>query len=92
MKMYPEVTIELNPPYNGTYGATRLINQTIDVLFSSRELRPVDITNFRAKFGYDPLSVPISGSDVVTTSSLNNLVFQSLLKTGSSTFQNRYRR
>ena len=71
--MYPEVTMELNPPYNGTYGASRLINQTIDVLFSSRELRPVDITNFRAKFGYDPLIVPISGSDVVTTTScLNN--------------------
>lgn len=41
MEIYSEVRIELNPPYNGTYGATRLINQTIDVLFSSRELRPV---------------------------------------------------
>jgi phosphate transport system substrate-binding protein len=31
------------------------------MVFVSRELRPDDIAGFRAKFGYDPLSVPISG-------------------------------
>lgn len=60
-KLHPGVTIDLSPPYSGSYGTTELINQTIDLVFSSRELRPQDITVFRAKFGYDPLSVPVSG-------------------------------
>ena len=33
----------------------------IELVFVSRELKPDDIVDFHAKFGYDPLSVPISG-------------------------------
>jgi phosphate transport system substrate-binding protein len=60
-KYYPKVTIEIGPPYAGSLGAKELVAGKMDLAFVSRELRPDDITDFRAKFGYDPLSVPISG-------------------------------
>jgi phosphate transport system substrate-binding protein len=37
------------------------MQQKIDFVFVSRELKPDDIDAFKAKFGYEPLSVPISG-------------------------------
>ena len=50
------------PSLHGTsLGAAELIKGNLDAVFVSRELRPDDITGFRARFGYDPLSVPISG-------------------------------
>jgi phosphate transport system substrate-binding protein len=60
-KLHPGVHIELVPPYAGSLGAQELIAQKLDFVFVSRELRPDDISGFRAKFGYAPLSVPISG-------------------------------
>jgi len=60
-KYYPNVIIELAPPYAGSLGAKELIKGDLDLVFVSRELRPDDITEFKAKFGYEPLSVPICG-------------------------------
>jgi phosphate transport system substrate-binding protein len=60
-KLYPGVKIELNPPFAGSLGAKELVSGAIDGVFVSRELRPDDITDFQKKFGYPPLSVPISG-------------------------------
>jgi phosphate transport system substrate-binding protein len=60
-KFYPNVQIEVSPPYAGSLGADELVKGNLDMVFVSRELRPDDISGFRTKFGYDPLSVPISG-------------------------------
>ena len=60
-KYYPNVKIEVGPPYAGSLGAKELVKGNLDFVFVSRELKPDDITDFRAKFGYNPLSVPISG-------------------------------
>ncbi len=60
-KYYPDVRIDVDPPYEGSIGAKELVKGTIDFVFVSRELKPDDITDFRAKFGYDPTSIPVSG-------------------------------
>jgi len=60
-KHYPKVKIDVPPPYAGSLGAKELVGGRLDFVFVSRELKPDDITEFRGKFGYDPLSVPISG-------------------------------
>lgn len=60
-KYYPDVHIVVAPPYAGSLGAVELAKGNLDLVFVSRELRPDDITGFKAKFGYEPLSVPISG-------------------------------
>jgi phosphate transport system substrate-binding protein len=60
-KYYPGVEIEVSPPYAGSLGAQELVKGNLDLVFVSRELRPDDISGFRAKFNYDPLSVPICG-------------------------------
>jgi phosphate transport system substrate-binding protein len=60
-KYYPGVDIEVSPPYAGSLGAQELVKGNLDLVFVSRELRPDDISAFRAKFNYDPLSVPICG-------------------------------
>ncbi len=60
-KYYPEVNIAVEPPYAGSLGALELVKGNLDLVFVSRELKPDDIKEFHAKFGYDPLSVPISG-------------------------------
>jgi phosphate transport system substrate-binding protein len=60
-KYYPNVNIDVPPPYAGSLGAKELVKGNLDFVFVSRELKPDDITDFKAKFGYDPLSVPISG-------------------------------
>jgi phosphate transport system substrate-binding protein len=58
---YPDASLSISPPYAGSLGAIELIKGDLDFVFVSRELKPDDITKFKAKFGYDPLSVPISG-------------------------------
>ncbi|WP_240655979.1 PstS family phosphate ABC transporter substrate-binding protein [Paraburkholderia phosphatilytica] len=58
---YPNVDIHVSPPYAGSLGAKELVKQNLDFVFVSRELKPSDVTDFKAKFGYLPLSVPISG-------------------------------
>jgi phosphate transport system substrate-binding protein len=60
-RYYPDVKIEVAPPYAGSLGAKELVKQNLDFVFVSRELKPDDVTEFKAKFGYAPLSVPISG-------------------------------
>jgi phosphate transport system substrate-binding protein len=60
-KYYPNVKIDVRPPYAGSLGAKELVKGTLDFVFVSRELKPDDMTEFRAKFGYDPLSVAVSG-------------------------------
>lgn len=60
-RFYPHVKIILGPPYEGDAAAEALRRGRIDVAFVSRELRPVDVATFRAKYGYRPTSVPVSG-------------------------------
>jgi phosphate transport system substrate-binding protein len=60
-RYHPGVVIDVDPPYAGSLGAKELVKGNIDFVFVSRELKPDDITDFRARFGYDPLSVPVSG-------------------------------
>ncbi|GIL41150.1 phosphate-binding protein PstS [Rhodospirillales bacterium TMPK1] len=60
-KHHPGVQIDLSPPYAGSLGAKELVNGKLDIVFVSRELKPDDITEFKAKFGYEPSSVPVSG-------------------------------
>jgi phosphate transport system substrate-binding protein len=60
-RYFPDVSIDVAPPYAGSLGAKELVKGNIDFVFVSRELKPDDITDFHAKFGYDPLSVPVSG-------------------------------
>jgi phosphate transport system substrate-binding protein len=58
---YPNVELSIEPPYAGSLGAIELVKESLDFVFVSRELKPEDISGFRNKFGYDPLSVPIAG-------------------------------
>jgi phosphate transport system substrate-binding protein len=58
---HPEVALSIAPPYAGSLGAIELVKGDLDFVFVSRELKPDDIKGFREKYGYDPLSVPISG-------------------------------
>jgi phosphate transport system substrate-binding protein len=60
-KFYPNVTVDIPPPYSGRVGAKELVNGNIDFALVSRELVPSDVAAFKEKFGYRPLSVPISG-------------------------------
>lgn len=60
-RFQPGVIIDVPPPYAGSLGAKELVKQNLDFVFVSRELKPDDITDFQAKFGYPPLSIPISG-------------------------------
>ena len=60
-KHYPNVRIDFVPPFAGSLGAQELIAGANDFVLVSRELRPADIEGFTKKFGYDPLSIPISG-------------------------------
>ncbi|CAN5607570.1 phosphate ABC transporter substrate-binding protein PstS [soil metagenome] len=60
-KYHPAFRMEIAHPLAGSLGALELIKGNLDLVFVSRELKPSDISAFRDKFGYDPLSVPISG-------------------------------
>lgn len=60
-KHYPNVRLELVPPFAGSLGTEALIAGDRDFVLVSRELRPADREGFAKKFGYDPFSVPISG-------------------------------
>jgi len=60
-KYYPNVAIDIPPPYAGSLGALELIKGDLDFVFVSRELKPSDISGFHKKFGYDPSSTPIMG-------------------------------
>jgi len=60
-KHYPNVVMDLPPPYAGSLGAIELIKGDLDFALVSRELKPTDVTDFRRRFGYDPLSAAIAG-------------------------------
>lgn len=74
-KFYPSVSIEVPPPYAGSLGALELIKGDIDFVCVSRELKPTDVSGFSAKFGYAPLSVPISGGTWRHFGFLDSVVF-----------------
>ncbi|HKI75148.1 MAG TPA: substrate-binding domain-containing protein, partial [Pseudomonadales bacterium] len=59
---YPNVRIEIGKPYAGSLGMLNVIKGTYDFVFVSRELKPTDVTSFHARYGYDPLSIPVSGA------------------------------
>src|SRR6266436_560456 len=54
-KYYPDVKLDVPPPYDGGLGAKELATGNLDFVFISRLLRPDDIADFKAKFGYDAL-------------------------------------
>jgi phosphate transport system substrate-binding protein len=72
---HPRVKFSISPPYAGSLGAVELVKQKVDFVFVSRELRPVDIADFRARFGYDPLSVPILGGSYRHFGALDAVAF-----------------
>lgn len=61
-KVYPNIKIDIATPYAGSLGMLEVIDGDYDFVFVSRELKPTDITSFNQKYGYDPLSVPVSGA------------------------------
>jgi phosphate transport system substrate-binding protein len=74
-KIYPHVTVEAPPPYSGKVGAKELVSEKVDFALVSRELVPSDVTDFKAKFGYGPLSVPIIGGSYRHFGFLDAVVF-----------------
>lgn len=74
-KYYPNVHITVDPPYAGSLGAKELVASKLQFVVVSRELKPDDLTEFHAKFGYDPLSVPISGGSYRHYGFLDAVVF-----------------
>ena len=74
-KFYPHVVIDVPPPYAGSLGALELVKGDIDFVTVSRELRPSDVSAFRARFGYDPFSLPISGGTYRHFGFLDSIVF-----------------
>ena len=74
-KYYPDVTFTIDPPYAGSVGAVELVKGDLDFVFVSRELKPSDVTGFEAKYGYAPLSVPISGGSYRHFGALDAVAF-----------------
>lgn len=74
-KYYPNVHMTVNPPYAGSLGAKELVAGKLDFVIVSRELKPDDVTEFQAKFGYRPLSVPVSGGSYRHYGFLDAVVF-----------------
>jgi phosphate transport system substrate-binding protein len=72
---HPEVDVSISPPYAGSVGAVELVKENLDFVFVSRELKPDDIRDFKAKFGYDPLSVPVSGGSYRHFGALDTIGF-----------------
>jgi phosphate transport system substrate-binding protein len=72
---HPEVSLSIAPPYAGSLGANELVKGDLDFVFVSRELRPDDIKGFRTKFGYDPLSIPISGGSYRHFGAVDTIAF-----------------
>jgi phosphate transport system substrate-binding protein len=72
---YPNASLSIAPPYAGSLGAIELIKGDLDFVFVSRELKPDDIAQFKVKFGYDPLSVPISGGSYRHFGALDAVAF-----------------
>lgn len=74
-KYYPNITIDVPPPYAGSLGAIELIKGDIDFVTVSRELKPSDVEGFTKKFGYAPFSAAISGGTYRHFGFLDSVVF-----------------
>jgi phosphate transport system substrate-binding protein len=74
-KLYPNVHIEIPPPYAGSLGTKELIKGDLDFVFVSRELKPDDISGFQAKFEYPPFTIPVSGGSYRQFGFLDAVVF-----------------
>jgi phosphate transport system substrate-binding protein len=72
---HPETTLTISPPYAGSLGAIELVKGDLDFVFVSRELKPDDIKGFKDKFGYNPLSVPVSGGSYRHYGALDAIAF-----------------
>jgi phosphate transport system substrate-binding protein len=72
---HPDVVLSISPPYAGSLGAIELVKGDLDFVFVSRELKPDDVKGFKAKFGYDPLSVPVSGGSYRHFGALDAIAF-----------------
>lgn len=72
---HPKVSLQLASPFAGSLGARELIKGDLSFVMVSRELKPDDLTDFRAKFGYDPTSVPIVGGSWRHFGFLDSVVF-----------------
>lgn len=96
--MYPDVRIDVPAPYSGTPGTIGITNGTLDFALITREMEPKRLTEFIAKKGYPPLSIPISGGSyrqfgfldagtfiVNSANPLKGLTFQQLDRIFSST-------
>ncbi len=71
----PGVKLSISPPYAGSLGAVELAKENLDFVFVSRELRPEDVRAFNARFGYEPLSVPICGGSYRHFGALDAIAF-----------------
>ena len=60
-RIYPNVHFVFGPPFEGTDAEQAMQDGRVDIAFVSRELKPTDVSSFHGKYGYDPLSVPVSG-------------------------------
>ncbi len=69
------MSLTIAPPYAGSLGAIELVKGDLDFVFVSRELKPDDMTKFKEKYGYDPLSVPISGGSYRHFGALDAVAF-----------------
>lgn len=72
---FPGFSLELARPLAGSIGARELIAGRLDLVFVSRELKPTDISDFRASYGHDPFSVPVSGGSYRHFGFLDALAF-----------------
>jgi phosphate transport system substrate-binding protein len=74
-KYHPDVNLSISPPYAGSLGAIELVKGDLDFVFVSRELKPDDLTQFKGKYGYDPLSVPVVGGSYRHFGALDAMAF-----------------
>ena len=72
---HPDVNLSIAPPYAGSLGAIELVKENLDFVFVSRELKPDDMTAFKAKFGYDPASIPVVGGSYRHFGALDAMAF-----------------
>jgi len=71
----PKVKLEIVPPFAGSLGTKELIAETLDFVFVSRELKPEDLSEFHARFGYAPTSIPILGGSYRHYGFLDTMAF-----------------
>ena len=72
---HPDVNLTISPPYAGSLGAIELVKGDLDFVFVSRELKPDDVKGFQEKYGYAPLSVPVSGGSYRHFGALDAVAF-----------------